>query len=117
MDDILIGTNRNHLGDSVQDPIRQHFQNIRKVLLRFLRFDHIASLKKVQFFVKEVDLCGHLLSGGKRHPAKGKLVAVQQWEKPNTITGLRAFSGYVRDYAGIVSPMMELLKLGGLGGK
>ena len=27
------------------------------------------------------------------------------------------YSGYVRDYAGIVSPMMELLKVGGLEGK
>ena len=51
----------------------------------------------------------------------GKVVAVQKWEKPNTITGLRAFLGfanyysaYVRDYAGIVSPMMELLKVGRL---
>ena len=121
VDDIPIGTNRNHLGDSVEDLIRQHFQDIRKVLLQLGRFDLIASLKKAHFFVKEVEFCGHLLSGGKGHPAKGKLAAVQKWEKPNPITGLRAFlgfanyySGYVRDYAGIVSPMMELLKLGRL---
>ena len=51
-------------------------------------------------------------------------MAVQEWEKPNTITGLRAFlgfanyySGYVRDYGGIVSPMVELLKVGSLEGK
>ena len=56
-------TNRNHLGDSVEDLIRQHFQDIRKVLLQLGRFDFIASLKKAQFFVKEVDFCGHLLSG------------------------------------------------------
>ena len=69
-------------------------------------------------------MCAHLLSGGKRHSAKGKLVAGQKWEKTNTITGLRAFwgfanyySGYVRDYAAIVSPMMELLKAGRLEGK
>ena len=89
MDDIPIGTNRNHLGDSVHDLIRQHFQDVR---LR--RFDLIASLKKAQFFVKEVEFCRHLPSGGKGHPAKGKMVAVQKWEKPNTITGLRAFLGF-----------------------
>ena len=51
-------------------------------------------------------------------------MAVQKWGKPNTITGLRAFlglanyySGYARDYAGIVSPMMEILKGGRLEGK
>ena len=60
------------------------------MLLQLGRFDLIASIKKAQFFVKEVEFCGHLLSGGKRHPTKGKLVAVQKREKPTTITGLRA---------------------------
>ena len=124
VDDTLIGTNRNHLGDSVEDLIRRHFEDIRKVLLQLGRFDLISSLKRGQFFVKEVEFCGHLLSRRKRHPAKGKMGAVQKWERPNTITGLWAFlgfanyySGYVRDYAGIVSPMMELLKVGRLEGK
>ena len=30
VEDILIGTNRNHLGDSVEDLICQHFQDIMK---------------------------------------------------------------------------------------
>ena len=94
------------------------------MLLQLGRYDLMASLKKAQFFVKEVEFCGHLLAGGKRHPAKGKLAAVQKWEKPATITGLRAFlgfanyySGYVRDYAGVVGPMMDLLKVGKLEGR
>ena len=52
VDEILIGTNRNRPGDSVQDLIRQHFQDIMKVLLQLSPFDLIASLKKAQFFVK-----------------------------------------------------------------
>ena len=89
------------------------------MLLHLGRYDLIASLKKAQFFVKEVEFCGHLLAGGKRHPAKGKLAAVQKWENSATLTGWRPFlgfanyySGYVRDYAGVVGPMMELLKVG-----
>ena len=119
VDDILIGTNRDHLGDTEEDLIRQHFRPIRSVLLQLGTYDLIASRKKAQFFVKEVEFCGHLLAGGKRHPAKGKLTAVQKWEKPATITGLRAFlgfanyySGSVKDYAGAVGPMMDLLKVG-----
>ena len=54
VDNLLIGTNRNHLGDSVADLVRQHFQDIRKVLLQLGRFDLIASLKKAHLFVKEV---------------------------------------------------------------
>ena len=78
VDDILIGTKRNHLEDSVEDLMRQHFQDITRELLQLGGFDLIASLKMAQFFVKEVEFCGHLLSGGKRHPAKGKLLAVQK---------------------------------------
>ena len=63
VDDILIGTNRSHLGDSVEDLVRQHSKDIRRVLLQLGRFDLIASLKMAQFFVKEVEFCGHLLSG------------------------------------------------------
>ena len=81
-------------------------------------------MKKAQFFSKEVEFCGHLLAGGKRHPVKGKVAAVQKWEKTATITGGSAFlgfanyySGYVRDYAGEVGPMMDLLKVGKLEGR
>ena len=42
-------------GDSVEDLIRQHFQDIRKVLLQLGRFDLIASLKNAQCFLKEVE--------------------------------------------------------------
>ena len=44
VDDILIGTKRNRLGDSVEDLIHQHFQDIGKVLLQLGRFYLIASL-------------------------------------------------------------------------
>ena len=88
------------------------------------RYDLIASLKKAQFFVKDVEFCGHLLAGGKRHPAKGKPAAVQKRGKPSTTSRLRAFLGfahyysaYVGDYAGVVGPMMELLKVGKLEGR
>ena len=124
VDDVLIGTTRDHPGDTEEDLIRQHFRDIRWVLLQLGRYDLIASLKKAQFFVKEVEFCGHLLAGGKRHPAKGKLDTVQKWEEPATITALEAFlrsakyySGYVKDYAGVVGPMMDLLKVGKLEGR
>ena len=71
VDDILIGTNRDYAGNTEEDLIRQHFRETRSVLLQLGRYDLIASLKKAQFFVKEVEFCGHLFAGGKRHPAKG----------------------------------------------
>ena len=86
VDDILIGTNRDHPEGTAEKLTCQNFTDIRLVLLQLGRWDLRASLKKTQFFVKEVECCGHLLAGGKRQPAKGKLAAVQKWEKPATMT-------------------------------
>ena len=57
VDDILIGNKREHPGDTEEDLIRQHFRDISSVLLQLGRYDLIASLKKAQFFVKEVEFC------------------------------------------------------------
>ena len=55
---------------------------------------------------------------GVRRPAPGKLRAIEKWELPKTVTALRAFLGftnfyssYVRDYARVVTRLMEKLKV------
>ena len=74
--------------------------------------------KKCQFFVREVELCGHILGNGTRRPAPGKLKAVEKWELPMSITALRAFLGftnyyssYIEKYADLTAPMHEKLKV------
>ena len=69
-------------------------------------------------FVPEVEFCGHILGGDCRCPAPGKLRAIEKWEVPSTVTGLRAFLGftnyyscYVKEYAKIVTRLMEKLKV------
>ena len=66
----------------------------------------------------EVEVCGHILGGGTRRPAPGKLRAIEMWEIPHTVTGLRAFlgftnyySGYVQVYAKVVARLMDKLKV------
>ena len=68
--------------------------------------------------MEEVEFCGHILRKGRRSPAPGKLLPIQKWEIPRTVTALRAFLGltnyfseYVPGYAGKAGPLMEKLKL------
>jgi len=65
-----------------------------------------------------------VLREGRRSPAPGKLLAIQKWEAPRTVTQLRGFlgltnyySGYVKGYAGLAAPLMDLLKVNKSDGK
>ena len=74
--------------------------------------------KKARLFLQEVEFCGHILKEGRRNPSPGKLLSIQRWELPKTVTQLRGFlgltnyySGYVSHYADYAAPLMEKLKL------
>ena len=78
----------------------------------------VASITKCRFFVKEVDFCGHVLGGGKRRPSPGKLMPLEKWAPPKTVSALRGFLGftnfysaYVPNYAELAAPLQEKLKL------
>ena len=53
----------------------------------------ICGPKKGKLFLKSVEFCGSLLENGTRRPSPGKLVAIQKWKRPETITELRGFLG------------------------
>ena len=70
------------------------------------------------FLSKRWFFCGHILGGGAGRPAPGKLRAIENRELPKTVTALRAFLGftnyysaYVKDYAKVVTRLMEKLKV------
>jgi len=74
--------------------------------------------------MREVEFCGHVLREGRRSPAPGKLRAIQKWEAPKTISQLRGFLGltnyysvYVKGYAWLAAPLMDLLKVDRVDGK
>ena len=89
---------------------------MRRVLDTFAQKQLVVSTKKVQMFLRQVEFCGHILEGGGRRPAPGKLLAIQKWERPETITALRGFLGlanyyscYVPLYAEKAAPLMGML--------
>ena len=65
-----------------------------------------------------MEFLGHILRDGVRMPAPGKLLPIQKWVLPQTVTDLRKFLGitnyfseYVPQYAQVAAPLMGKLKL------
>ena len=116
-DDIIIGTKRSP-GMSDAELIEKHVQDVCRVFDRLELDKWVADKTKARLLMRRVEFCGHLLGGGKRVPAPGKLSAVQRWTPPPTVTALRAFLGlcnyyaaYVRMFAEYAAPLQEKLKL------
>ena len=75
-------------------------------------------------FLQSVEFCGSVLEDGTRRTAPGKMAALQLWERPKTITQLRAFLGccnyyheFLPLYAKFSGPLTELLNVGKIEGK
>ena len=116
-DDIIISTKKEQ-GQSEEEFLRAHVTNVRQTLAALERDKWVSDPKKVKLFMRRVEFVGHVLGGGKRTPAPGKLVAVQKWQLPRNVSSLRAllglcnyYSGYVRMFAEFAAPLQEKLKL------
>ena len=71
VDDIIVGTK----GEPGEDLPRCHDADLRRVLDVLRNDKFVADVRKCHFFVNEVEFCGHVLRGGLRKPAPGKLRA------------------------------------------
>ena len=120
IDDVIIGGS----GDTEEDALKNCYEAVRAVLKRFQEQGLVCHPEKSDFFQKEIQFCGHILREGRRSPAPGKLLPLQKWELPQTVTELRAFLGlanyfseYVDHYAELAAALMGKLKLNRQEGK
>ena len=114
IDDVIVGSD----GATDEELIANHERDVRVVLERLAEHKLIVDPKKAHFFMAEVEFCGHVLKQGRREPAPGKLLSIQKWELPRTVTQLRGFLGltnyysaYVPSYAEYAGPLMSKLQL------
>ena len=121
IDDGIVGTNE---GATEEEEILFHFQQLRRICEVLKENKLVLDPKKCEFFTRRVEFCGHVLENGTRRPAPGKLLAVERWPPPKTVTEVRAFLGfanyystYVRNFAKLAAPLMEKLKVGRIQGK
>ena len=116
VDDVIVGST----GNSEEELLQNHNRDLRKVLDTLQLAGLVADPGKAQLFVREVEFCGHLLREGRRYPSPGKLLPLQKWELPPTLTKLRGFLGlcnyyeeYVPGYSQLAWRLMEKLKVKG----
>ncbi len=88
VDDIITGSDE-VLGETTPGLLRKHDREIRMVLEALKLGKMVADIRKCKFFVEEVSFCGHVLTKGTMRSAPGKLLALENWELPRTITALR----------------------------
>jgi len=80
-------------GETVEEPIENHTKDIRRVMKTLQDNQLVASPAKSAFFQSEVEFLGQVVREGVRKPSLGKLLPLQKWEIPCTITELRGFLG------------------------
>ena len=121
IDDLLIAT---PLGKNFDGCLKLHEQQVRKVLEVLRQEKLVCGFKKGKMFLQSVEFCGSVLEDETRRPAPGKMAALQRWERPKTITQLRAFLGccnfyheFLPLYANYSGPLTELLKVQKVEGK
>ena len=120
VDDVIIGST----GNTEEELMENHEKDLRRVLDTLEQNKFVVDPRKAHLFMREVEFCGHVLREGKRAPSPGKLACLQKWELPNTITQLRGFLGlanyysqYVKNYATLAGPLMDMLRVDKLVGK
>ena len=120
VDDVIVGST----GTTEDELLQVHAANLRVDLQRLAEHELAVDPKKAKLFMREVEFCGHLLYKGRRKPSPGKLVAVQKWELPRTVSQLRGFLGlanyyssYVPQFARIAAPLMAKLQLNRVDGR
>ena len=91
IDDIIIATEGEGLTEA--ELVALHEKQLNQVLDILDANQLICGPKKGKLFLKSVEFCGSLLENGTRRPSPGKLVAIQKWKRPETITELRGFLG------------------------
>ena len=92
IDDIIVST-KGIEGETHENLVARHYLDVRRVMDTLKKHFLIADIKKCKFFIKEVEFGGHILGNGKRRPAPGRLMALEKFQRPRTVTALRSFFG------------------------
>ena len=114
VDDVIVGST----GDTLEEMLENHERVLRATLERLAESELRVDPNKVKLFMEEIEFCGHVLRDGRRRPSPGKLLSIQKWTCPETVTQLRGFLGltnyyssYVPGYAELAAPLTAKLRL------
>ena len=88
------------------------------IVLEILRKERLyAKFSKCEFWLKEVQFLGHVISKEGILVDPAKIEAVSNWERPTTPTEVRSFIGlagyyrrFVKDFVEIAGPLIRLTR-------
>ena len=102
---------------SYDELLEAHERDFTRLLDLLVRHKLTGSSDKATIAVREVVFAGHVVGNGQQKPIPGKVAAIEHWEKPRTVSELRAYlgfcsyySGYNKMYAEYATPMIAMLK-------
>ena len=115
VDDVIIASGDPSM--SYEELLKAHERDVTRVLDLLVRHKLTGSSDKATIAVSEVVFAGHVVGNGQRKPIPGKVAAIEHWEKPKTVSELRAYlgfcnyySGYIKLYAEYAAAMTTMLK-------
>ena len=110
LDDVIIASGDPSM--SYDELLEAHERDVTRVQDLLVRQKLTGSSDKATIAVSEVVFAGHVVGNGQGKPVPGKAAAIEHWEKPKTVSELRAYlgfcnyySGYIKMYAEYAAPM------------
>ena len=95
--------------------LEDHLLKVRNVMKALKLVGFSGNPMKCMFAQKEVTFLGHRVAAGRMYPLEDKVKCMLEYEKPKTLTELRAFLGlmsyyrrYIKNFSHIAAPLTEL---------